>query len=93
MSLRAFGEAAGFLEVNRENVQDILRENVAGSRCRDSRSSRLIDLERNTNLALDEQADELVVDSATQAATVTECRLKGRRDVEDPETRRWYSRE
>lgn len=110
--------------VNRENVQDILREfelqgseafdqksiarvgqmvgashmlllafsreNVAGSRYRDIRTARLIDLERNTILALDELADDLVVDGATQAATVTESRLNGRRFVEDPETRRWY---
>jgi hypothetical protein len=124
MSLQAFGDAAGFSVVNRENVQDILREfelqgseafdqqstarvgrmvgashmlllafsreNVAGSRYRDIRTARLIDLERNTILALDELADDMTVNAATQGAVLIESRLNGRRFVEDPESRRWY---
>lgn len=79
MVLRAVGEAPVFSVVNRENI--------SGNRYRDIRTVRLIDMERNTILSLDELVDELAVDTSTQSATVMESRLNGRRDVQDSETR------
>jgi len=67
------------------------REHISGSRYRDIRTVRLIDMQRNTILALDELADDLAVDSSTQTAAVIESRLNGRRYVSDPETHRsWF---
>jgi hypothetical protein len=66
------------------------REHISGNRYRDIRSVRLIDMQRNTILALDELADDLAVDTSTQTATVIESRLNGRRYVADPETHRVY---
>lgn len=66
------------------------REHVSGNRYRDIRTMRLIDMQRNTILALDELSDDLAVDSSTQTATVIESRLNGRRCVADPETHRAY---
>jgi len=64
--------------------------NVAGNRYRDIRTNRLIDLERNTILVLDEVAEDHAVDTATQDATLLESRLDGRRYVFDPASRRSY---
>ncbi|MBL8967104.1 MAG: hypothetical protein JNG85_08845 [Spirochaetaceae bacterium] len=66
------------------------RDHVAGDRYREVRSAKLIDMERNTILALDELAYDLAVDAATRRATTLERRLNGRRYVQDPATRRWY---
>ena len=66
------------------------RENISGNRYRDIRTIRLIDMEPNTILALDELADDLAVDTSTQSAVVLESRLNGRRYVQDPDTCRSY---
>ena len=66
------------------------RSNVAGNRYRDLQTNRLIDMERNTILALDEIAQDHAVDATTQDATLLEGRLNGRRYVFDPSSRRSY---
>ena len=66
------------------------RSHVAGSRYSDIRTNRLIDMERNTILALDEYADVYAVDTATQSSSLIETRLNGRRTVFDPQARRAF---